>query len=124
MRLAIRDQRVNILDTETGIRLIEADRGAISSRRKVNELLKVLPARRRRRTLRELEEKIENRPNIFGEIGDVLVERAVVHGEKSDLVVFQFDELCEVGCSNFVEIFCRSAASRAQDQFYLNESEL
>ena len=65
---------MNVLDTEPRIRLVEPDRSEVDPLPKVNELLNVLPARRGRRILSEFEYKIENRSDVFGEIGDVLVK--------------------------------------------------
>src|SRR5260370_10310161 len=112
---------MNVLHRQTWIRLVEPDRSAVRSRREVNKLLKVLSAGRGWSALGELEKKIEDRSDVLGEIGDVLVERAVVYREETDLIVFQLDELCEMGCSDFVEVLRRSAAPCPQDQFHLYE---
>src|SRR6267142_5974131 len=106
---------MNVLNTQARIRLVKPDRSAVCSRSEVNELLKELSARRGWCALSELEQEIEDRSNIFSEIGNVLVKRTVVHGEETNLIVFQLDELCKMRCADSVEIFCRSATPRSQD---------
>src|SRR5450755_4184550 len=71
-RLAISDQRVNILNTQAGICLVETDRNEVDPLPKVDELLNVLATRRGRRILSEFEYKIKYRADVFSEIGDVL----------------------------------------------------
>src|SRR5436190_23102852 len=115
---------MDVLDRQTGISLVEADRSAVCPSSKVNELLKVLSAGRRRRILRELEDEIEDLADVLGEIGDVFVERAVVDGEKTDLIVFERNELGEVRRANLVQVFRGPAAPRAQDQLYRDEMKI
>jgi hypothetical protein len=55
---------------------------------------------------------------------DVLVERAVIDSEETDLVVLQRHELREVGCADLVQVFRRPVAARAQDQLNLDEGKL
>src|SRR5208283_784671 len=73
-RLAISDQRVNILNTQPGICLIKTDRNEVDPLPKGDELLNELAAGRGRRILREFEDEIEDRADVFGEIGNVLVK--------------------------------------------------
>ena len=79
---------MNVLNRQAGIRLVEPDRSAIYRRSKVNELLQVFSAWRGRRVLGEFEYKIENRSDVLGEIGNIFVERAVIHRKEADLIVF------------------------------------
>ncbi len=65
---------MNILNTQPWICLVEAYGNKIDPLPEVNELLNVLSAWRARRVLCELEYKIEDRPNVFSEIGDVLIK--------------------------------------------------
>src|SRR5258708_18946364 len=69
-RFAVGNQGMDVLNRQTGIGLIEPDRGAVCPCRKVDELLKILSAWRRRRVLREFEDEIEDLSDILGEIGD------------------------------------------------------
>src|SRR5271169_1917028 len=114
---------MNVLNTQAGICLIEADGSAVCARSEIDKFLKIFAARRRWRALCKFEEKIEDGSDIFGEIGDVFVERAVVDGEETDLIVFEFDELGEVGSADFVEILGGAAAARAKDQFDFDVGE-
>src|ERR1700739_425093 len=77
LRLPISDQSVNILNTQPGICLVETDRNEIDPLPKVDELLNVLATRRGRWILGEFEYKIEDRTDVFGEIGNVLVKGTV-----------------------------------------------
>ncbi len=67
--------------------------------------------------------KIEDRSDVFGEIGNVFVERAVIDRKETNLVVLQRHELREVRCADFVQIFRRPVLPRAQEQLYLDEGE-
>src|SRR5207244_3113832 len=104
--------------------LIEPDRIAVCACCKVNELLKVLSARRWRRVLGELENEIEDLSNVLGEVGNIFVERTVVDGKESDLVVLEWNELREMRRADLVQVFCRPAAANAQDQFDLDKGKL
>src|SRR5437867_12500663 len=53
--LAIGDQGMDVLNRQAWIRLVEPDGSAVCRRRKVNELLEMLSAWRRRRALGEFE---------------------------------------------------------------------
>jgi hypothetical protein len=110
---------VNVLHAQARIRLVEPDRLPIGSRREVNELLEKLSAWRRWRILGELEYQIENLSNILGEVGDVLVEGSVIYGKETNLFVFQRNELCKVGCADFVQVCGRSMSPSPKEQFYL-----
>ena len=83
----------------------------------------MLSAGRGRRVLGELEYEIEYLANVLGEIGDVLVERAVIDGEETDLVVLKRHELGEVRCADFVQVFGCPFPSRDQEKFYLDEGD-
>src|SRR5207249_3917960 len=93
LRLAVGDQRVDVLDRKSPVGLIESDRSAACSRREVNELLQVFSARRRRRVLGEPEDEIEDLSDVLGEVGDVFVKRAVIDREEADLIVLERHEL-------------------------------
>src|SRR5450631_921726 len=115
---------MDVLDRQTGISLIEADRISVGPSGKVNKLLQVLSARRRRRVLRELEDEVEYLPDILREIGDVFVERAVVDGKESDLVVLERNELGEVRRSDLIQIRRGALAPRPQDQLHRHEVKI
>src|SRR5882757_8491144 len=115
---------MDVLNRKAWICLVEPDRSAVCARRKVNELLEVHSAWRGRRVLGELENEIEDRSDVLGKIGDVFVERAVVDRKETNLVVLQRHELCEVRRADFVEVFCCSVPTRAQDQLNLDEGNL
>ena len=87
---------------------VEADWSSVRSCCKVNEFLQVLSTRRWWRVLGEFENQIEHRSDVLGEVGNVTVERAVIHGEETDLVIFKWYELREVRCADAIEIFRRS----------------
>src|SRR5271169_6214495 len=123
-RFAVGDQGVNILNREPRIRLVETDRGAVCASRKVNELLQVLAARRRRRVFGELEDEIKHLSDVLGKIGDVFVERAVIDGKKSNLVVLKRNELGEVRRADLIQIFSRALAASAQDQLHSDEMKV
>src|SRR5882762_3947528 len=114
---------MDVLDTQAWIRLVEPDRSAIRSRCEVNELLEILSAGRRWRALGELEQQIENLPDILGEICDVLVERTVIDREETNLVVLERHELRKVRGADFVEIFGCTVSPRAQDELYFDEGD-
>ncbi len=84
----------------------------------------MLSARRRRWVLCEFEYQVEDGSDIFGEVRNVLVERAVIDGKETNLIVLERNELCEVGRADFVEILRCAAAANAQDQFDLDEGKL
>src|SRR5207248_6345905 len=115
LRLAISNQGVNVLHRKSRISRIEPDGSAVRSGRKVYELLKVLSAGRRRRALGEFEYEIKHLSDVLGEIGDVGIERAVIDGEETDLVVLQRHELGKVRRAYFVQIFGCPASSREQE---------
>src|SRR5271170_2920532 len=102
--LAIGDQGVNVLNVQAGIGLIKADRFPVRTGREIDELLKVLSAWGGRCAFGELEQEIEDLPDVFGEVGDVGVEIAIVDGKKTDLTVFERDELREVRCADAVQV--------------------
>ena len=97
--------------------------GSVRPRREVDELLEVLSAWRRWRILGELEYEIEDLSDVLGEIGNVVIEIAVVDGEETDLVVFERHELGEVGCADAVQVVGYSVAPRAQEQLHLEEAQ-
>ena len=105
---------MDVLDRQAWIGGIEADRRAVGRRREVDELLEVFPARRGRRILGEFEDQVEDLPDVLGEVRDVFVERAVIDGEESDLVIFKWNELSKVRRADFVEVFRGPAAPRAR----------
>ena len=109
--------------TQAWISLVEPDRLSVRSRRKINELLQVLPAWRRRRILGELEQQVENLADILREIRNVIVESTVVHGKETDLVIFKWHELRKVRSSNFIQVFGRAVSPRAQNQLHLDEGK-
>jgi hypothetical protein len=113
---AIGDQGMDVLNRQAWIRLVEPYRLAARHRSKVNELLQVFSARGGGRVLGEFEYKIEHFSNILGEIGNVLVERAVIHGKETDLVVLERYELREMGCTHGVQVLSCPAPPRAQEQ--------
>src|SRR5882724_8117133 len=115
LRLAIGDQGMNVLHRQSRVSRIEPDGSAVRPGRKVYELLKVLSARRRRRALGEFEDKVKHLSDVLGEIGNVGIERAVIDGEETDLVVLQRHELGKVRRAYFVQIFGGSASSREQE---------
>src|SRR6266480_5321688 len=115
LRLAISNQGMNVLYRQSRISRVEPDGSAVRPRRKVNELLKVLSAGRRRRPLGEFEYEIKHLSDVLGEIGNVGVERAVIDGEETDLVVLQRHELGKVRRPDFVQIFGCPASSREQE---------
>src|SRR5262249_11745366 len=114
---------MDVLNRQAWICLVEPNRLAARRRSEVNELFEVLSAWRGRRVLGEFEYKIEDFSNILGEIGDILVERAVIDGKETDLVVLKRYELREMGCTDGVEILGCAAPPRAQEQLYLDEGD-
>src|SRR6266404_5276047 len=112
---------MDVLNRQARICLIESDGSAVRRRRKVNELLEVLSARRGGRVLGKLKYKIEYLSDILREIGNVGVERAVVDSKKTDLVVLERHELCEVGCADAVQVFGCPVPPGSQEQLYLGE---
>src|SRR5205814_3132728 len=115
LRFVIGDQGMNVLHRQSRVSRVEPDRSAVRPGRKVDELLKVLSAGRRRRALGEFEDKVKHLSDVLGEIGNVGVERAVIDGEETDLVVLQRHELGKVRCAYFVQIFGCPASSREQE---------
>src|SRR6267154_1007634 len=115
LRFAIGDQRMNVLHRQSRISRIEPDGSAVRPGRKVDELLKVLSAGRRRRALGEFEYEIKHLSDVLGEIGNVGIERAVIDGEETDLIVLQWHELGKVRRAYFVQIFGCPAPSREQE---------
>ncbi len=83
----------------------------------------MLSTRRRRRALGEFEYQIEDLADVLGEIGNVVVETAVIDSKETDLIVLKRHELGEVGCADFVQVFGCPAPSRKQEQFYLDEGD-
>ena len=114
---------MDVLNRQTWIGLVEPDGSAARRRRKVNKLLEVHSAWRGRRVLGEFEDQIEDRSDVFGEIGNVRVERAVIDGKEANLVVLKRHELGEVGCADGVQVFRYPAPPRAQKQLYLDEGK-
>src|ERR1700692_4166931 len=112
---------MDVLNRKPRIGLVEPNRGAVCSCRKVDELLEEFSAGRGRRVLVELEYEIEDLADVLGEVGDVLVEEAVIYGEETNLVVLQRHELCEVRCADLVQVFRRPTAPCAQKQLHLDE---
>src|SRR6266478_4127864 len=72
--LAVGDQGMDVLNRQSWIGLVEADRGAVCAGCKVNEFLQMFSARRGRRVLGELENQVEDWSDILGEVSNVLVE--------------------------------------------------
>ena len=103
--------------------LVEANRSAVCSGGEVDELLEVFSAGRGWRVGDELEDEIEDGADVFGEVGDVGVEVAVVHGEETDLVVAERNELGEVGRADRGKISLGSVRPGAQEQFDLDVGE-
>src|SRR5216683_8062403 len=124
LRFAVGDQRVDVLDRQPRIRLIESDRSAARSRCEVNELLQVLSAWRRRRALGKPEDKIEDLSDVLGKVGDVFVERAVIDRKEADLIVLERYELREMRRADGVQVFRRPFPARAQDQLYSDEMQV
>src|SRR5450432_3500114 len=114
---------MDVLNRKARICLIEPNRSAVCSRGKVNEFLQMLSAWRGRRVLSEFEYKIEDRSYVFGKIGNVLLERAVIDGEETDLVILQRHELCEVGCADLVQVLRCPMPPRPQDQLNFDEGK-
>src|SRR5437773_6754809 len=114
---------MDVLNRQARVGLIKPDRSAARRRRKVDELLEVLSAWRGRRVLGELEDEVEDLSDVLREIGDVLVEGAVIHGEETNLVVLERHKLREVWRADGVEVFRRSSPSRAQEQLDLDEGK-
>src|SRR5438093_11476482 len=108
---------MNILDAQPRIRLIEPNRSTVRASGKVYELLQVFPARRWRRIFREFENKIENGPDVFSEVSDIFIERAVIHREESNLIVLQRHELGEMRCAYRSQVFLRLVSTGAQKHF-------
>src|SRR6266481_3423851 len=115
LRFAIGDQGMNILHRQSRISRVEADGSAIRPGRKVDKLLKMFSAGRRRRALGEFEYEIKHLSDVLGEIGNVGIERAVIDGEETDLVILQRHELGKVRRADFVQVFGCSASSREQE---------
>src|SRR5260221_11846707 len=115
---------MDVLNRKTWIGLVEPDRSATCFRRKIYELLQVLSAWRGRRVLGELEYEIEDLANVLGEIGNVLVEGAVVDRKEPDLVILEWNELREMRRADLVQVFRRAAPANAQDHFDLGKSKL
>src|SRR5258708_2022231 len=88
---------MDVLNRQARICLIEPDGSAVCPRREVNEFLKVLSTRRRRRALGEFEYQIEDLADVLGEIGNVVVETAVIASKETDWIVLKRHELVEVG---------------------------
>src|SRR5271163_154543 len=107
---------MNILHAQTGIGLVEPDRRAVRSRREVNELLQILSARRGRCALCELKQEIEDRSNVLGEVGNVLIEISVIHREETNLVVLKRHELCEMRSADLVQVCGGPMSPGAQNQ--------
>src|SRR5450432_2115393 len=118
--LVIGDKCMNVLNAQTGIGLVKTNGRASGSRRKVDELLQVFPAWRRRRALREFKQEVEDLTDIFREIRDVSIESAIIDGEEPNLVVFQFHELRKMRGSNFIEVLGRSPPTRSQKKLHFN----
>src|SRR5438105_13837407 len=106
---------MKLLQRQSRISRVETDVSANRTGRKVYELLKVLSAGRRRRALGEFEYEIKHLSDVLGEIGNVGIERAVIDGEETDLVVLQRHELGKVRCAYFIQIFGCPASSREQE---------
>src|ERR1700733_8968233 len=114
---------MDVLNRQARIRLVKPDGSAIRPSGEVNELLKMLSAGRRRRAFREFEQKIEYLSDILREIGDVLVEVAIVDGEETDLVVLQRHELREVGRADGVQVCRYPAPPGAKKQLRFKKGE-
>src|SRR5271166_2087118 len=115
---------MDVLNRQAWICLVKPNGSAARRGSKVNELLEVLSARRGRRVLGEFEYKIEDLSDILGEIGNVRVKAAIVDGKETDLVVLKRHELCEMGCTDGVQVFGCPASPRAQEQLYLDEGKV
>src|SRR5271169_919838 len=114
---------MDVLNRQARICSVEPDRSAVRSRREVDELLQVLPARRWRRVLREFKDQVEHFPDVLCEVGNVRVERTVIHGKETNLVVLERHELREVRRTDLVQVLGCPATSRAQQQFYLEKGK-
>src|SRR5438034_6691875 len=115
LRFAIGDQGINVLHRQSRVSRVEPDGSAIRPGRKVDELLKMFSAGRRRRPLGKFEYEIKHLSDVLGEIGNVGIERAVIDGEETDMLVLQRPELGKVRRAYFVQIFGCPASSREQE---------
>src|SRR6476661_8360507 len=112
---------MNILDAQPRICLIEPDGSTVGAGRKVYELLQVFTARRWRRVFCEFENKIENGPDVFSEINDIFIERAVIHRKEPNLVVLQRYELGEMRRAYHCQVFLCLVRPGAQKDLYFHE---
>src|ERR1700755_1871115 len=109
---------MNVLNAQARIRLVEADWRSVCSRCEVNKLLKVFSAGRWRRVFAEFEYQIEDLSDVLGEVSDVRIKSAVIHGKKTNLVVLERYELREVGRADLVQVVGGSASPRVQQQLH------
>src|SRR5436305_7681120 len=91
-RLAVGDQRVNVLDAQAWISLIEPYWHSAGARREIDEFLEMHSTRRGWRVFREFEDEVEHRTDIFRKVSDVFLERAVMDREEADLIILQRHE--------------------------------
>src|SRR5258708_15737566 len=84
--------------------------------------MEVMAGRGRGGVIHKLEDENEDGSDVFGEIGDVFVERTIVDGEKTNLVVFKRHELGEVRRAHLVQVLGGPTAPCAQDK--LNRKEV
>src|SRR5271166_2795201 len=114
---------MDVLNRQAGVGLIEPDRRPARRRCEINELLKVLPARRGRQVLGEFENQVKDMPDVFRKVRNVLVKRAIVDGEKADLIILQWNKLREMRRTDGVEVFLGPTCPRTLDQFDLDEGK-
>src|SRR5450432_1892171 len=107
---------MDVLHRQFWIGRVEPNRSAIRAGGKVDELLQVLSTWCWRRVHGELEDQIENLADVLGEVGNVGIERTVIHSEETNLVVLKRHELRKMGSADFVQVFRRPAPARAKEQ--------
>src|SRR5450432_2995584 len=88
---------MDVLHRQFWIGRVEPNRSAIRAGGKVDELLQVLSTWCWRRAHGELEDQIENLADVLGEVGNVGIERTVIHSEETNLVVLKRHELRKMG---------------------------